>query len=116
MVKPATGKHFFYEFTYLNSNCFQVFLGLGSERYKGYIFIMQLDQAGVHRAKRLQIPTNMIFMFQPCHTLGINPYALSRAKPYERVWQHFKLGLRWKLPKDIDTLRLLMRIKLEAMT
>ena len=108
VVEPSTGEHFFYEFTHLNSDCFQVFLNLVSERYKDCILILQLDQAGAHRAKRLQLPTNIILMFQPSHSPETNPI--------ERVWQPFKLGLRWQLPKDLDELRLLMRTRLEAMT
>ncbi|MEP1058027.1 MULTISPECIES: IS630 family transposase [Cyanophyceae] len=108
VVEPATGAHFFYEFTHLNSDCFQVFLNLVSQQYNDSILIIQLDQAGAHRAKRLQIPSNIILMFQPSHALETNPI--------ERVWQHFKLGLRWQLPKSLDELGLLMRSRLEAMT
>jgi len=108
IVEPATGAHFFYEFTHLNSDWFQVFLNLVSQQYNDSILIIQLDQAGAHKAKRLQIPTNIILMFQPSHAPETNPI--------ERVWQHFKLGLRWKLPQSLDELRLLMRSRLEAMT
>ena len=108
IVEPATGDHFFYEFTHLNSECFQVFLDLVSEQYKDCILIIQLDQAGAHKAKRLKLPKNIILLFQPAHAPETNPI--------ERVWQHFKLGLRWQLPKDLDELRLLMRARLEAMT
>lgn len=107
VVEPSTGEHCFYEFTHLNSDCFQVFLNLVSDRYKDSILIMQLDQAGAHKAKRLQIPSNIILLFQPSHSPETNPI--------ERVWQHFKLGLRWQLPKNLDELRLLMRARLEAM-
>jgi len=107
VVEPSTGEHFFYEFTHLNSACFQVFLNLVSERYKDSTVIMQLDQAGAHRAKCLKMPTNIILLFQPSHSPETNPI--------ERVWQHFKLGLRWQLPKNLDELRLLMRARLEAM-
>jgi len=108
IVEPATGAHFFYEFTHLNSACFQVFLNLVSQQYNDSILIIQLDQAGAHKAKRLQIPTNIILMFQPSHAPETNPI--------KRVWQHFKLGLRWQLPQSLDELRLLMRSRLEAMT
>lgn len=101
VVEPATGDHFFYEFTHLNSDCFQVFLNLVAPQYSDSILIIQLDQAGAHKAKRLQIPVNIILMFQPSHSPEINPI--------ERVWQHLKLGLRWKLPKNLEQLRLLMR-------
>ena len=108
IVEPATGEHFFYEFTHLNSDCFQVFLNLVSEQFHDSILIMQLDQAGAHKAKRLKIPANIILLFQPSHAPETNPI--------ERVWQHFKLGLRWQLPEDLEALRLLMRARLETMT
>ncbi|XHX78387.1 MAG: transposase [Stenomitos frigidus ULC029] len=102
------GEHCFYEFTHLNSDCFQVFLNLVSERYKDSIVIMQVDQAGAHKAKRLKLPVNIILLFQPSHAPETNPI--------ERVWKPFKLGLRWQLPKHLDEWRLLIRSRLEAMT
>jgi hypothetical protein len=83
VVEPATGEHFFYEFTHLNSECFQVFLDLVSEQYKDCILIIQLDQAGAHKAKRLKLAANMILLFQPSHAPETNPYAFGGAKPYE---------------------------------
>jgi hypothetical protein len=108
VVEPATGEHFFYEFTHFNTDCFQVFLNLVSEHFSDSILIIQLDQAGCHRAKRLQIPPNIILMFQPSHAPETNPI--------ERVWQHLKQGLRWKLPKSLDELRGLVTQRLNEMT
>jgi hypothetical protein len=56
----------------------------------------------------LKVPPNLLLLFQPAHSPETNPI--------ERVWQHFKLGLRWQLPQHLDALRLLMRARLEAMT
>ena len=92
VVEPATGEHFFYEFSHLNSECFGIFLKLVSEQFKDSLLIIQVDQAGAHKAKGLQVPSNIILMFQPSHSPETNPI--------ERVWQHFKLGLRWALPKN----------------
>jgi len=108
VVEPATGEHFFYEFTHLNTDCFQVFLNLVSEQYPDSILMIQLDQAGCHRAKRLQIPSNIILMFQPSHAPETNPI--------ERVWLHLKQGLRWKLPKSLEGLQVLIAQRLQAMT
>ena len=33
IVEPKTGEHFFYEFTHLNSQCFEIFLQLVSEKF-----------------------------------------------------------------------------------
>jgi DDE superfamily endonuclease len=108
VVEPATGEHFFYEFTHFNTDCFQVFLNLVSQQYSDSILIIQLDQAGCHKAKRLQIPPNIILMFQPSHAPETNPI--------ERVWLHLKQGLRWKLPKTLDELKALVTQRLEEMT
>jgi hypothetical protein len=108
VVEPATGEHFFYEFTHLNTDCFQVFLNLVSEQYQDSILIIQLDQAGCHRAKRLQIPDNLILLFQPSHAPETNPI--------ERVWQHLKQGLRWKLPQSLEELQALVTQRLQEMT
>lgn len=108
VVEPATGEHFFYEFTHLNTDCFQVFLNLVAEQFQDSILIIQLDQAGCHRAKRLQIPPNIILMFQPSHAPETNPI--------ERVWQHLKQGLRWKLPKTLEELQALVTQRLQQMT
>lgn len=108
VVEPATGEHFFYEFTHFNTDCFQVFLNLVSARFSDSILIIQLDQAGCHRAKRLELPPNIILMFQPSHAPETNPI--------ERVWLHLKQGLRWKLPKTLDELRALVTQRLKEMT
>jgi DDE superfamily endonuclease len=108
VVEPATGEHFFYEFTHFNTDCFQVFLNLVSEQFHDSILIIQLDQAGCHRAKRLQIPSNIILMFQPSHAPETNPI--------ERVWLHLKQGLRWKLPKTLEELQALVTQRLTDMT
>jgi hypothetical protein len=108
VVEPATGEHFFYEFTHLNTDCFQIFLNLVSEQYHDSILIIQLDQAGCHRAKRLQIPDNIILLFQPFHAPETNPI--------ERVWQHLKQGLRWKLSKSLEELQALVTQRLQEMT
>jgi DDE superfamily endonuclease len=108
VVEPATGEHFFYEFTHFNTDCFQVFLNLVSQQYSDSILIIQLDQAGCHRAKRLEIPPNIILMFQPSHAPETNPI--------ERVWLHLKQGLRWKLPKTLDELKASVTQRLEEIT
>jgi hypothetical protein len=108
IVEPATGESFFYEFSHLNTDCFQIFLDLISEEFADSILIMQVDQAGCHRAKRLRLPQNIILIFQPAHSPELNPI--------ERVWLHLKQGLRFTLPKNMDELRLLVKNRLSEMT
>lgn len=108
VVEPKTGEHFFYEFTHLNSQCFQIFLELVSEYFADSILIIQLDNGRFHKAKKLKIPDNIILMFQPPHCPESNPI--------EQIWQYLKRGLRWKLPASLNELRLLIAQRLEVMT
>jgi len=97
-----------YEFTHLNSGCFQVFLNLASEQFKGDVLIIQLDNRSFHKAKRLGVPQNIILLFQRPHCPELNPI--------EQVWQCLKRKLRWTLPKSLDQLRQLLKEKLEELT
>lgn len=108
VVEPATGEHFFYEFTHCNTDCFQCFLALVAKQYPDSILIIQLDQAGWHKAKRLQVPDNIILMLQPAHSPECNPI--------EQVWQYLKERLRWRCLKTLDELRLLIKEQLLALT
>lgn len=108
MVEPKTGEHFFYEFTHLNSDCFQIFLELVSQQFADSILIIQLDNGGFHKAKKLKIPSNIILMFQPSHSPECNPI--------EQVWQYLKKELRWKLPANLEQLRYYIKQRLEGMT
>ena len=110
VVDPKTGENFFYEFSHLNSQCFQIFLELVSEEFHDELLIIQLDNGGFHKAKTLNVPENMILMFQPPHC---KPRPESNA--IEQVWQYLKKGLRWKTPTSLNGLRVLIRQRLEEM-
>ncbi len=116
IVEPKTGEHFFFEFSHLNTDCFQVFLDLVSQQFKDDLLIIQLDNGGFHKAKRLKVPSNIILMFQPPHCPELNPYAFGGAKPYEQVWQYLKRRLRWTLPTTLDQLRQQLRERLDKLT
>lgn len=86
IVEPKTGEHFFFEFSHLNTDCFQVFLNLVSQQFQNDLLIIQLDNGGFHKAKRLKVPSNIILLFQPPHCPELNPI--------EQVWQYLKRRLR----------------------
>ncbi|MCX7596131.1 MAG: transposase [Fischerella sp.] len=44
---------------------------------------------GFHKAKKLQIPENIILLFPPPHSPEQNSM--------ERVWEHLKQKLKWEL-------------------
>lgn len=108
IVEPKTGEHLFFEFSHLNTDCFQVFLNLVSQQFKHDLLIIQLDNGRFHKAKRLKVPSNIILLFQPPHCPQLNPI--------EQVWQYLKRRLRWRLPTTLDQLRQQLRERLEALT
>lgn len=107
IIEPATGEHFFYEFTHCDTDCFQAFLELVSQHYPEDIIMIQLDNAAWHKAKRLSVPENIILMFQPPHCPELNPI--------EQVWQYLKKRLRWLRPATLDDLRELIDEQLELL-
>ena len=107
-VEPKTGESFFYEFSHLNGKCFEKYLELLSEQYADSILIIQLDNGRFHKGKDLKVPSKIILMFQP-------PYA-PELNPIEQVWQYLKRGLRWKLPANLDELRVYVIPRLNEMT
>jgi len=67
-----------------------------------------LDNGGFHKAKRLQVPENVILLFQPPHCPELNPI--------EQVWQYLKRRLRWTLPTTLEQLRQQLSQRLTALT
>jgi hypothetical protein len=108
IVEPQTGEHFFFEFSHLNTDCFQVFLNLVSQQFKDDFLIIQLDNGSFRKAKRLSVPSNILLLFQPPHCPELNPI--------EQVWQYLKRRLRWTLPTTLDQLCEQLKVRLEALT
>jgi len=65
LVEPQTGEGFFYEFTHLDTVCFEKFLELFATAYPEELHIIQLDNGGFHSSLNLNIPENVILLFQP---------------------------------------------------
>lgn len=108
IIEPKTGEHFFWEFSHLNTDCFQVFLNLIAQKFPESILIIQLDNGGFHKAKRLRVPENIILLFQPAYAPELNPI--------EQVWQYLKRQMRWLLPKNLDELRNELYLELGKLT
>lgn len=92
LVEPIGGKSFFYEFSHFNSDCMSIFLEKFQAENTDKIHIVQLDKglarmyASIHTARKLNIPENVILLFQPPYCPEVNPI--------ERVWQYIKYRLR----------------------
>jgi hypothetical protein len=96
IVDPKTGDSFFYEFSHLDSICFEPFLKLVSEAFPTHLNLIQVDNAPAHTAD-LEIPENIALLFQPPHSPELNPI--------ERVWQDIKVDLKEEIFETLDTLR-----------
>ncbi len=100
-MEPQTGESFFYEFSHLDTECFEEFLKQFSQQYPQDIHILQLDNGSFHKAKRLKVPDNILLLFQPSHCPELNPI--------ERLWEHLKGLLSWVLFSNLDALRVQVR-------
>jgi len=97
VVEPLTGASFFWEFTHLDGDCFQVFINQLSESFPESLNLVQLDNGSFHKAQQLEWPENIIPIFQPPHSPELNPI--------ERRWQQLKRQLRWKNFESLQQLQ-----------
>ena len=68
-----------------------------SQAYPHSLNVIQLDNGRFHSAKKLQIPNNVVLLFQPPYSPDVNPI--------ERVWQSMKDQLRWLNLNNLEELR-----------
>lgn len=108
IIEPLTGEHYFWEFSHLNTDCFQIFLNQIAEHFTDSFLIIQLDNGAFHKAKRLCVPENIILLFQPAYSPELNPI--------EQVWQYLKRRLRWLLPKNLEELRYQLYLELKRLS
>lgn len=97
VVEPTTGATFMLEFSHLDSLCFETFLNALAKQYPNDLHILQLDNASAHCAQSLQVPDNVILLFQPPYCPELNPI--------ERLWQELKRALAWMQFDSIETLQ-----------
>ena len=97
-VDPLTGDSFYLEMPGLNSTCFQLYLYELSQYFRGYFLIMLTDNASAHKAKRLIIPENIVFLPFPAYCPELNPI--------ERLWQYIKSKIDFAIIKTMEDLKL----------
>lgn len=68
LVEPISGKSFFWEFSHLDSLCFQHFLDLFSQTYSDSLNLIQMDNGSFHKSQDLKWPDNIIPIFQPAYS------------------------------------------------
>lgn len=107
LVEPLTGEYFIWEFSHLNTVCFNIFLEKFSTTYAQDIHILQLDNGAFHFSQYLQVPENIILLFQPPHPPQVNPI--------ERLWEEIKRNLSWESFVTLDELREFIRQRLDKL-
>lgn len=107
-VEPLTGNSFFWEFSHLDSVCFQQFLDQLAQAFPDTLNLIQLDNGSFHKAVSLHFPDNILPIFQPPHSPELNPI--------ERLWQHLKQGLAWQSCSTLNELRHKLDHVLESLT
>ncbi len=100
-VEPLTGESCFLVMPYCNTNCMNIFLQELSEKYANDIIVLACDGAAWHKAKALNIPSNINLIFIPPYTPEMNPI--------EQIWKEirkrgFKNEVFHTLDKVIDRL------------
>ncbi len=108
IVAPLSGDSFFYEFSHLDGVCFEQFLKLVSAAFPNQLNVIQLDQASAHTTDQIEIPENIVLLFQPSHSPELNPI--------ERVWQDIKADLKGEVFDNLDALRAALREVLGYLT
>ena len=108
LVEARTGESFFAEFSHLDGMCFQEYLKWFSQKYPEELQMIQLDNGRFHKWSKLEVPENIILLFQPAYSPQVNPI--------ERLWQEIKKELKWELFENLDSLRNKLSKILSALT
>ncbi|MGL5076046.1 MAG: IS630 family transposase [Waterburya sp.] len=108
LVEPKSGESFFYEFSHLDSICFEKYLELFSEQFRDEFHVIQLDNGAFHQTLNLSIPENVVFLFQPPYSPQVNPI--------ERFWKDLKKAFKWHIFFEMEELREALDKRLKQMT
>ena len=91
---PINGASFLLELPFCNTDSFQLFLNKFSKQKPNELKVIVLDNGAFHKAKRLEIPKNIILIFLPPYSPELNPA--------EKIWAKFKRAFTNKLHKTLD--------------
>jgi transposase len=107
-AEPLTGASFFYEFTHLDTVCFENFLELFASEYPEDLHLIQVDKVWFHNSLNLSLPENVILLFQPAYSPEVNPI--------QRLWGYVKEELKWLRFERIEELRAAVQKELKFLT
>ena len=81
----------------MNTDNFQCFISEFSEEFSDSMNIMLIDNAAVHKAKRLIVPENIRLIFLPPYSQELNPV--------ERFWQYIKKDIKGEIFSDLAEMK-----------
>ena len=96
-VEVRTGEHFFFEGVRMNTDGFQEFLNLFSGKYPLDFHVLQVDNASFHTAAKLELPHNVMLVYQPPYSPEVNPI--------EQVWSWAKGKIAGEIFENVDKLK-----------
>ncbi|MCO5248417.1 MAG: IS630 family transposase [Chitinophagales bacterium] len=105
---PLDGNSFLLNLPYSNADCFQLFLNEFSKEEPNELKVMVVDNGAFHKAKKLEIPKNIILIFLPPYSPELNPA--------EKMWQKFKRKFTNKLFKTIEEVENYIAVQIKANT
>ena len=96
-VEVRTGEHFFLEGERMNADGFQAFLDGFAEKHPADFHVMQVDNARFHTAGRLELPDNVMLLYQPPYSPEVNPI--------EQVWAWAKGEIAGEIFETVGDLK-----------
>jgi transposase len=97
VVEPLTGELLIQDYDRVNTENFQQFLNDFSQKYPTDFHVIQTDNASFHRSQDLEMPDNVMLIYQPPHSPQVNSS--------ERLWQWSKGQTANKVFNDLDSLK-----------
>lgn len=95
--EPQSGESFLMEYSHLDGDCFEDFLRRLSQKYPNELHLVQVDNAPGHRSQQLEIPENVLLLFQPPYCPEVNGA--------ERVWEELRKDWGWLRFADLKDLQ-----------
>jgi transposase len=95
--EPKSGESLLMEYSHLDGECFGDFLRKLSQQYPNELHLVQVDNAPGHRSQQLEIPENVVLVFQPPYCPEVNGA--------ERVWEELKNDWGWMRFSGLEDLQ-----------
>lgn len=96
-VEVRTGEHFFLEGERMNADGFQALLDGFAARHPADFHVLQVDNARFHTAGRLELPDNVMLLYQPPYSPEVNPI--------EQVWAWAKGEIAGEIFETVGDLK-----------